>query len=531
MNRIIILTISASAALLSLAGCQKWEDYNTNPFGVTPELLAADFNDVGAYFPSIQQGIYNNTCQWAWEMQTATNLTADTWCGYMMSANPFQGNINPSTLFLIRGWVGGHWDLTYRDVMSPIFTSIEKQCGEQYPHFYAIAQILRGVAMLRVTDAYGPVVYSKYGQSATGSAFDTQKEAYDHLFKELDEAIATLTKYVEDYPDAKPFQPFDLLNGGDNVRWIKFANSIKLRAAVRISKVDPALAKKMAEEAVSHKHGVLEDGVVAVSGKGWVNPLSTLDDWTDNNMNAEMESILVGYNDPRLPKYFLPAADAAVQAAGFEYKGIRMGINITKKDTYVNHSRLNTQPDGAGIIMTAAEIWFLRAEGALRGWSGMGGTAQSLYEKGVATSFAQWGAGSADDYLKSNNMPAAYVDIYNPDNNIPADSPYMNKVSPKWDESASNEIKLQKIITQKWIACFPEGVEAWSEQRRTGYPVLFPVMVNESQGVFKNTDNVKRMTFPESLEWSGQIEEARSKLGGPDNGNTRLWWDTGKANF
>ena len=56
-------------------------------------------------------------------------------------------------------------------------------------------------------------------------------------------------------------------------------------------------------------------------------------------------------------------------------------------------------------------------------------------------------------------------------------------------------------------------------------------MVNESQGVFQNTDNVKRMTFPESLEWTGQLSEATSKLGGPDNGNTRLWWDTGGSNF
>ena len=69
---------------VAMQGCSKWEEYNTNPYGVTNEMLAADFNDVGAYFPTIQQGIYNNTCLWAWEMQTAQNLTADTWCGYMM---------------------------------------------------------------------------------------------------------------------------------------------------------------------------------------------------------------------------------------------------------------------------------------------------------------------------------------------------------------------------------------------------------------------------------------------------------------
>ena len=514
---LLFLVVLASA----LQGCSKWEEYNTNPYGVTNEMLSADFNDVGAYFPTIQQGIYNNTCMWAWEMQTAQNLTADTWCGYMQAPTPFQNNINPSTLFLIRSWVCGMWDLTYRDVMSPIFTSIESRADE-YPHFYAVAQILRAVAMIRVSDSYGPVVYSKYGTSATGASFDTQEEAYNHVFEELDAAKAALKKFMADYPGAKPFQPFDLLLGGDFDKWVKFANSVQLRAAMRLVKVNPTLARQKAEAAVAD--GVLEEGTVSVVGKGWVHPISTLVDWTDCCMNAVMESILCGYDDPRLPKYFKEAEDASL---GAPYKGIRMGIQIDVKDTYVGHSFPNFGGGDPGLIMSSAEVWFLRAEGALRGWSNMGGTAQALYERGVQTSFAQWGAGEAAAYLASDKVPADYVDPKNPANNITA----RNTVSPKWIESASNEEKLQKIIIQKWIATFPDGMEAWSEQRRTGYPALFPVMVNESQGVFKNDDNVKRMTFPESFEYNNQMAEAVQKLGGADNGNTRLWWDIDAPNF
>ena len=515
---LLFLVVLASA----LQGCNKWEEYNTNPYGVTNDMLAADFNDVGAYFPTIQQGIYNNTCMWAWEMQTAQNLTADTWCGYMQAPTPFQNNINPSTLFLIRSWVCGMWDLTYRDVMSPIFTSIESR-AEDYPHFYAVAQILRAVAMIRVSDSYGPVVYSKYGTSATGASFDTQEEAYNHVFEELDAAKAALKKFMAEYPDARPFQPFDLLLGGDFQKWVQFANSIQLRAAMRLVKVKPALARQKAEAAVAD--GVLEEGTVSVVGKGWVHPLSTLGtDWNDCCMNAVMESIMGGYEDPRLGKYFKEAQDKSL---GTKYKGIRMGIKIDVKDTYVGHSFPNFGGGDPGLIMSSAEVWFLRAEGALRGWSNMGGTAQSLYEKGVQTSFAQWGAGDAADYLASDKVPADYVDPKNPENSIAA----KNTVSPKWIESASNEEKLQKIIIQKWIATFPDGMEAWSEQRRTGYPAQFPVMVNESQGVFKNDDNVKRMTFPEGFEFNNQMSEAVSKLGGSDTGNTRLWWDTGGPNF
>ena len=519
-NKVYSILFLAVLAV-ALQGCSKWEEYNTNPYGVTNDMLAADFNDVGAYFPTIQQGIYNNTCMWAWEMQTAQNLTADTWCGYMQAPTPFQNNINPSTLFLIRGWVGGMWDLTYRDVMSPIFTSIESR-AEDYPHFYAVAQIMRAVAMIRVSDSYGPVVYSKYGTSATGASFDTQEEAYNHVFEELDAAKAALKEFMAKYPGAKPFQPFDLLLGGDFEKWVKFANSVQLRAAMRLVKVKPTLARQKAEAAVAD--GVLEEGTVSVVGKGWVHPISTLVDWTDCCMNAVMESILCGYEDPRLPKYFKPAQDGTL---GSEYKGIRMGIQIDNKDTYVGHSFPNFNSGDAGLIMSSAEVWFLRAEGALRGWSNMGGTAQQLYEKGVQTSFAQWGAGDATAYLASDKVPADYVDPKNSANNVAT----KNTVSPKWIESASNEEKLQKIIIQKWIATYPDGMEAWSEQRRTGYPAMFPVVVNESQGVFKNDDNVKRMTFPEGFEYNNQMTEAVSKLGGPDTGNTRLWWDTGGSNF
>jgi hypothetical protein len=288
-------------------------------------------------------------------------------------------------------------------------------------------------------------------------------------------------------------------------------------------KVKPALARQKAEAAVAD--GVLEEGTVSVVGKGWVHPLSTLGtDWNDCCMNAVMESIMGGYEDPRLGKYFKEAQDKTL---GAKYKGIRMGIQIDVKDTYVGHSFPNFGGGDPGLIMSSAEVWFLRAEGALRGWNNMGGSAQSLYEKGVQTSFAQWGAGEAGDYLASNKVPADYVDPKNPANSIAA----KNTVSPKWIESASNEEKLQKIIIQKWIATFPDGMEAWSEQRRTGYPALFPVMVNESQGVFKNDDNVKRMTFPEGFEYNNQMTEAVQKLGGADNGNTRLWWDTGGPNF
>jgi hypothetical protein len=183
--------------------------------------------------------------------------------------------------------------------------------------------------------------------------------------------------------------------------------------------------------------------------------------------------------------------------------------------------------------MPAAEVHFLRAEGALRGWS-MGGTAQDFYESGIAESFAQHGAGDATDYIANSSSTAnAYVDPVNSANNVDVGSDYLSTATIAWDESAEDEIKLEKIITQKWIALFPDGQEAWSEFRRTGYPTLFPVMVNNSGGAISTEDFIRRVNFVAS-EYANNpsgVATGVTHLGGADNGGTRLWWDTGGGNF
>ncbi|MNY03289.1 Susd and RagB outer membrane lipoprotein [compost metagenome] len=180
--------------------------------------------------------------------------------------------------------------------------------------------------------------------------------------------------------------------------------------------------------------------------------------------------------------------------------------------------------------MTAAEVYFLRSEAALRGWANVGGTAKSLYEKGVETSFAQWGVSGLATYLQDNTSKAdAYVDPFNASNN--ADSP--TSLTIQWNDAATNEEKLERIITQKWLAIFPEGQEAWSEFRRTGYPKLFPVAVNNSAGLIDTKIQIRRLPFPQNEYNTNatEVQNAISLLGGADHGGTRLWWDVNKGNF
>lgn len=100
----------------------------------------------------------------------------------------------------------------------------------------------------------------------------------------------------------------------------------------------------------------------------------------------------------------------------------------------------------------------------------------------------------------------------------------------KWNPADDKEIKLEKIITQKWIALFPEGCEAWAEQRRTGYPRLFPVRFNHSRNGCIDTETmVRRLNFPGTLQTEDREQYLAlvEALGGSDHGGTRLWWDTG----
>jgi len=153
----------------------------------------------------------------------------------------------------------------------------------------------------------------------------------------------------------------------------------------------------------------------------------------------------------------------------------------------------------------------------------MGGTPQELYEKGVSSSLEQYGlAGDVEAYLSSNAKPSAYAGLRgSPAAEAPSD------ITPAWDDNATQEKKLERIITQKWIAIYPLGQEAWSEFRRTGYPKLFPVVDNLSNGKVNTNVQVRRVPFPAS-EYDGnkaEVEKAVQLLGGEDTGGTRLWWD------
>lgn len=520
------------ALLLLLGSCtKKFRDYNTDPSAATEEMLGYDNLSTGVFFPQMQQNIFPVAQQPSFgdEMyQIVQNLAGDVYSGYMGASNNWFGSANNTTYSMIPNWYNAAFGRAFLSVM-PAWLSIKKRTDgvAASQHVYALAQIIKVMSLHRTTDMYGPLPYSNFGNGSITTSYDNQETIYNSFFQDLDVAINTLIDFVDKNPGQKPLASYDLIYGGDYIKWIKFANSLRLRLAMRIVYANPDKARLNAEAAVNNPYGVMtsnDDNAMLRSGTkvNFNNPLYIICfNFDDIRMGANMESFLKGYNDPRISYMFNRATDG-------NFHGIRNGIVINNKSSYsIPFSTLNITAATPIIWMMAAESYFLRAEGAIRGWS-MNGTAQSLYETGIQTSFNYWGASGVANYIAdATSRPAAYTDISSSSNNVASSSSLLSTITIKWDEASTTELKLERIITQKWIAMYPDGQEAWSEFRRTRYPKVFPVVSNQSGGIIASGAFIKRLPFPQTEYQSNAAGVATgvAALGGIDNIATALWWD------
>lgn len=533
---------SFAALLIGATSCQKnFESRNTNPAGMENEQIP-----LGPRFVIPMQTVVFNVGNTDYEYQLIQNLNGDVFSGYMMSPTPYGGNINNLNYFMMIGWNGLAFEKGNSNIIKPIGIILNESWRINYVEYAQIAKIIRVAAMHKVTDIYGPIPYSKAGHGGIETPYDSQEDIYKAFFKDLKEASDSLDWFIREDPAYKlspsRISEFDMVCGGNVALWLKYANTLRLRLAMRVAGVDPTLAKEQAEAAIKAPGGLLQagDNNVALSHRTVTNPLYVMsDNYTDIRMGAPMESILKGYKDPRIELYFRPVAASemknkegnTIKIEG-EYHGIRNGIDIQDKTDYVNATssiRLSHPTTESPMVwMVISESYFLRAEGALRGWE-MGGSAESFYSQGVAADFAAKGiSGELNDYLNGTSTAAPYTDLFNKVNSVPEGSKMLNDVTVKWDNSDSKERQLQRIITQKWIAMFPDGHEGWAEFRRTGYPKLFTVMINNSDGTIPTDRFVRRLPFPDSEIRTNKAEVDKAVanlLKGPDTGGTRVWWD------
>lgn len=391
---------------------------------------------------------------------------------------------------------------------------------------HALLQIWKVFLYHRITDYWGPIPYSEVGNSKTSVPYDSQEFIYNDFFVKLDAALDVLDQHA----GGNAFGTNDQIYNGDIDSWRRFGNTLRLRLALRISNVQSDKAQTEAEKAVAG--GVIisneQNGIFKTSPPSSFNPMNMMLSWNEFRMSSAMESVLKGYNDPRMPKYFSPTRNS-IMAGTPEFRGLRNGysaVDLSSPNLHF-HNLSTMAPRWANFfnrfnnnieVILASEAYFLRAEGALKGWN-MDGTAEDLYNSGVEKSLSYWGADSASiaDYQQSTSLPDTTHDAPTPVSDIPV----------KFESDPARQ--LEQIHTQKWIALYPNGWEAWAEARRTDLPKLYPRMQSDNPEVPADA-MVRRLIYAddEYNKNAAAVEAAKSLLSGPDNGATRLWWNPAK---
>ena len=523
---------------LSLFTACDFQKVNTNEFELLPEEGLMDGISIGGPITAMQKCVFPVGTQAdgtsvANRYQTAYNLAADCWSGYFGQNNNW-GGPNNLNYFLKDGWVASSYTESYSTVV-PLWQDLKGKTATQFPEVFALAQILKISAWHKATDMFGPIPYKEAGKGLITVPYDSQEEVYKAMFKELSDAIEVLTKYA-DNGNSKLLPNADAVYAGDVHKWVVYANSLMLRLAMRVYYADAALSKKYALQAVNHSYGVMktkDDEAKMERGASleFKNNLDVLiNQYNECRMGSSMLAYLGGYQDPRLPKYFNTSTVSQAVTVGTygKYSGVPTGHDVSSNDAFRDSSRPAITSTTPTYWMRASEVYFLLAEAALHGFA-VGGTAESLYEKGIEMSFEENGIASSEvaDYMSSGLKPSAYsFHLTNPSVNV--DVPAVTEATTAW--SGTDEEKLEKIMIQKWIALYPNGQEAWSEYRRTGYPKLHSVVTNYSNGEIDSEVGIRRMRFPTNKSTSAEdianLESARKLLrGGLDKAGTRLWWD------
>lgn len=484
------------SAMNNLASCVVSSDVNTAQF--TDCLLGGP---LGGYFAD------SNT---SWSKTIANFNASDDWTRVLLKSD----RVIP--------------------ILYTNLTAVENyanQTGNEVP--LAIAKIIKVASMSRITDAYGPIPYSKIGEGGSiTTPYDSQEQVYDAFFQELTDAV----KVLQANPEAALTATADYVYSGNLAKWVKFANSLKLRLAMRLTYAAPDKAKQWAEDAVKPENGgVIESNEDNAQWNYFgtvTNPLYTATRYNaaegsetggDTHVAADIICYMNGYNDPRLEKYFVQSE----WGEDLPYVGVRRSIDLTTLGSNVRkYSGVNVAQGDPIYWMNAAEVAFLRAEGEAIWNFNLGGKGgQAYYEDGVNLSFEQWGASGASTYLSDNtSKPTAYSDP----SGANSYASQLSTITIAWEDGDKEKMQ-ERIITQKWIANWMLGNEAWADHRRTGYPRLMPATEagNKSAGVVNSNVGANRIPYPsdEYVSNAANMPGALSALGGADTYATKVWWD------
>lgn len=534
------LLLLAACGMMTTA-CDDYVDINTSSTGVTDGELEPGGLIYGTQLMEMQQrvipiGSPSLTTGPGNDLGVTDVMSSGQFIGYFGMNNNWR-MATEATWDFMDNRMHYAYEQLYMKVYQPwvqIFQKIGKSEEMEHQEIMSIFNVVRVAGWLRATDCFGPIVYSQAGSGSLDPVPDAQSEVYKMMLADLAKAVEVLNKSTSNI-----MPKYDLIYDGNPQKWVKLANSLMLRMAVRVRFVDEALAKEYVAKALNPANGGLIESKADEAKLGnsakypLLNPFIATIDYKETRMGATAWAYLTGYGDPRLEKYYKKGLCNGKE----DYYAIAPGNTEAKKEG-PNTAEFASVPN---IVNTdpiywfrASETFFLKAEAVLTGLSAEGNV-KDLYENGVRMSMDEWGvSSSAASYLAKDNVSPAEMNVYNYYYNSYGKYYTSNiqegNVSPKWDENATPEKKFQRIITQKYLALYPNAVEAWTEYRRTGYPylmALYDTSLPAKIGADPKSRAPERYNFSAD-EFKGNqaaLDKMNELLGGrPDKGGTKLWW-------
>ncbi|HEY0971045.1 MAG TPA: SusD/RagB family nutrient-binding outer membrane lipoprotein [Gemmatimonadales bacterium] len=384
--------------------------------------------------------------------------------------------------------VSGHWSSFYAGPLQDFQETIGLAVEGERPNAMAQGLIMRTWTYQVVTDLWGDVGYTEALRgrepgSGNTPAFDPQQQVYTGMLTDLRTAHDAIVA------GGREVTTGDILYGGNTDRWKRFANSLQLRLAMRLSGVAEETARAKFQEALTAGvfTGNADNAVLRyIEGGNNVSPIFAYErSRDDHSVSATIIDTLKSLSDPRLPVYAKPTASGT-------YVGMKNGSTTQPALTAISKiGAYFADADAPALLMTYAEVLFLQAEAAERGW--ITADAATLYRDAIRASMELMGVTKA---------------------NIDA---YLEQPRVQYQGGAEG---LRQIGLQKWLALYGNSVEAYAEWRRTGFPALTagPDALNDKRIPV-------RLPYPareQSLN-GANLEAAIERQGGASL-NDPVWW-------
>jgi hypothetical protein len=514
----------------------------------TEELveLQAGIAKMGSEFRNFSyEGVYN-------DYQVTTNLTHDIYAGFFANMNP-SWIMDAPTYMHHAGWSDTRWSHFYLHRTTEYSTlarafwfvghDFAKGTGPYLNAFY-ITRIYYAFLISMQTDTYGDIPLTNrqlQGLSDPESPeFRTQKEVYDIVFELLDDALKNIRP---EQTDAFNLGKDDRCYDGDVNKWIRFGNTLRLRLALRLSNVDPEKARKEGEAALAHPGGLMKDnndnmktipkfapvelGGENSGGDENIHALCSYK-WYDAAMNKDLENAYKSLSENLDPRckicWYRPLEEGSTESDPIESKrdflGSRSGDFDIQKPTF-KHSLLRsyakdgkTLRDDAwfgygreSVWLSYAESRFLLAEASLRGWNGaLSNSPLNYFLEGISASMQYYHISYLEEQMYISGLKIL---------KDPSANPFITN---------NHEEMLEQIITQKWLAVFPNGNEGWAEFRRTDYPAFITLpLINSSGGDVPEGKFIKRIAYPaNAIDTNPNAKYVSTGI--------RVWWDVADTN-